>query len=123
MSTTVPEAVGPETFTSWAFLSYSHRDRKPGDWLHRALETYPVPKRNVGQPTRDGQRPRKLFPLFRDTEELSASAEARLAENRGLAAQASERQADQARDQADGLINFVLHDLRDKLQPIGRLDC
>ena len=75
MSTTVPEAVGAETFTYWAFLSYSHRDRKWGDWLHRALETYPVPKRIVGQPTRDGQRPRKLFPIFRDREELSASAD------------------------------------------------
>jgi eukaryotic-like serine/threonine-protein kinase len=287
MSTTVPEAVGAATFKYWAFLSYSHRDRKWGDWLHRALETYPVPKKIVGQPTRDGQRPRKLFPIFRDREELSVSADlgtevnealtrsrylvvvcsrnsaksvwvneeikffkrlgredrvlalivagepnasdgkpgftaedecfpdalryrvgpdgrllsiraepvagdaregkdgkanaklklvaglldvsfdslkqreqerrrrsliavaatsgaiailmttlagyafvqrqkareqARLAENRRLAAQASERQANDAREQADGLINFMLHDLRDKLQPIGRLD-
>ena len=30
--------------------------------------------------------------------------------------------AEDARDQADGLINFMLHDLRDKLEPIGRLD-
>jgi tetratricopeptide (TPR) repeat protein len=30
--------------------------------------------------------------------------------------------AEYARDQADGLINFMLHDLRDKLQPVGRLD-
>src|SRR4029077_20413560 len=30
--------------------------------------------------------------------------------------------ANNARDQADGLINFMLYDLRDKLQPIGRLD-
>ena len=30
--------------------------------------------------------------------------------------------ANDARDQADGLINFMLYDLRDKLEPIGRLD-
>ena len=30
--------------------------------------------------------------------------------------------ANDARDQADGLINFMLFDLRDKLQPIGRLN-
>ncbi|MBV8378004.1 MAG: hypothetical protein JO279_13495, partial [Verrucomicrobia bacterium] len=29
--------------------------------------------------------------------------------------------ANKARDQADGLINFMLFDLRDKLEPIGRL--
>jgi hypothetical protein len=46
-----------------------------GDWLHRALETYRVPKRIVGQPTRDGERPRRLFPIFRDREELPASAD------------------------------------------------
>jgi eukaryotic-like serine/threonine-protein kinase len=51
-----------------------------------------------------------------------AEAQAQLAENRRLAAEGSERQANDARDQADGLINFMLHDLRDKLQPIGRLD-
>ena len=30
--------------------------------------------------------------------------------------------ANNARDQADGLINFMRFDLRDKLQPIGRLN-
>jgi hypothetical protein len=45
-----------------------------GDWLHRALETYRVPKRIVGQPTRD-LRPGRLFPIFRYREELPASAD------------------------------------------------
>jgi hypothetical protein len=48
--------------------------------------------------------------------------QARIAESRRLAAQASEKKANDARDQADGLINFMLYDLRDKLEPIGRLD-
>jgi eukaryotic-like serine/threonine-protein kinase len=37
-------------------------------------------------------------------------------------AQESGKKANAARDQADGLINFMLYDLRDKLRPIGRLD-
>jgi tetratricopeptide (TPR) repeat protein len=44
------------------------------------------------------------------------------AENEAKLAQKQTKAADDARDQADGLINFMLHDLRDKLQPIGRLD-
>jgi hypothetical protein len=44
------------------------------------------------------------------------------AEKRKEAAQVSEKKANDARDQADGLINFMLYDLRDKLVPIGRLD-
>jgi class 3 adenylate cyclase/tetratricopeptide (TPR) repeat protein len=52
----------------------------------------------------------------------SAEEQARIAETRRLAAQTSEKKANDAREQADGLINFMLHDLRDKLKPIGRLD-
>ena len=37
----------------WAFLSYSHTDRKWGDWLHKALETYRVPRRLVGKESRE----------------------------------------------------------------------
>jgi tetratricopeptide (TPR) repeat protein len=44
------------------------------------------------------------------------------AEKRKEAAQVSEKKANDARDQADGLINFMLYNLRDKLVPIGRLD-
>jgi hypothetical protein len=69
---TAPESDG---FKYWAFISYSHRDKKWGEWLHRSLETYRVPKRLVGQATRDGIRPRRLFPVFRDREELPVSAD------------------------------------------------
>jgi eukaryotic-like serine/threonine-protein kinase len=69
---TAPEING---FKYWAFISYSHRDKKWGDWLHRSLETYRVPKRLVGQPTRDGIRPNRLFPVFRDREELPVSSD------------------------------------------------
>jgi WD40 repeat protein len=53
-----------------AFISYSHVDKKWGDWLHKALETYRVPKALVGQPSRTGPVPKRLYPIFRDREEL-----------------------------------------------------
>lgn len=53
-----------------AFISYSHVDKKWGDWLHKALETYRVPKALVGQPSRTGPVPKTLYPIFRDREEL-----------------------------------------------------
>ena len=59
----------------WAFLSYSHTDKKWGDWLHRALETYRVPRRLVGKESRDGKVPQRIFPIFRDREELPVSAD------------------------------------------------
>jgi WD40 repeat protein len=59
----------------WAFLSYSHTDKKWGDWLHRALETYRVPRRLVGRESRDGKVPERVYPIFRDREELPVSAD------------------------------------------------
>lgn len=59
-----------------AFISYSHRDRKWGDWLHKALETYKVPRSLVGQPTqRDIVVPERLYPVFRDREELPTASD------------------------------------------------
>ena len=52
----------------------------------------------------------------------AAEEQARIATTQRLAAQFSEEKANDARDQAGGLINFMLYDLRDKLEPIGRLD-
>jgi hypothetical protein len=59
----------------WAFLSYSHTDKKWGDWLHKALETYRVPRRLVGSESRDGKVPERVYPIFRDREELPVSAD------------------------------------------------
>ena len=56
-----------------AFISYSHKDRKWTRWLHRRLETYPIPKNIVGSVTSVGAIPKRLKPIFRDREELSAS--------------------------------------------------
>lgn len=59
----------------WAFISYSHRDRKWGEWLHRELETFRIPKRLRRVASRHGMLPEKLFPVFRDREELPVSAD------------------------------------------------
>ncbi|MBS3961203.1 MAG: toll/interleukin-1 receptor domain-containing protein, partial [Sandarakinorhabdus sp.] len=58
-----------------AFLSYSHRNRAETEWLHRALERYHIPKKLVGKETAKGPVPARLIPIFRDRDELSASAD------------------------------------------------
>ena len=68
------EGEGAEGYKYWAFISYSHADKQWGDWLHHALETYRVPKRLVGKASRDGVVPRRIFPVFRDREELPGSS-------------------------------------------------
>lgn len=65
---------GALDYKYWAFISYSHQDKPVADWLHHALETYRVPRRLVGRPSRDGAVPARLFPVFRDREELPGSA-------------------------------------------------
>jgi hypothetical protein len=59
-------------FTYRAFLSYSHRDREWGEWVHHRLESWPVPKDLVGQPKGPGPVPAKLRPIFRDRFDLEA---------------------------------------------------
>ena len=58
-----------------AFISYSHQDKKWGDWLHKALETYRIPKGLIGKKTLYGEVPKRLFPVFRDREELPTAFE------------------------------------------------
>ena len=59
----------------WAFLSYSHTDLRCARWLHAALERYRVPPRLHGRPTPMGPAPRRLRPIFRDRDELSAGSD------------------------------------------------
>ncbi len=56
-----------------AFISYSHVNKAWGEWLHKAIETYVIPRKLVGTPGRDGPVPKRLFPVFRDREELPSS--------------------------------------------------
>jgi tetratricopeptide (TPR) repeat protein len=56
-----------------AFLSYSHSDSRWAAWLSRSLEGYRVP-RDVVVKTEGGAGPHRLGPIFRDRDELEASA-------------------------------------------------
>lgn len=56
-----------------AFISYNQKDRVQALWLHRALETYAIPKRLQGHESPFGPLGARLPPLFIDREELSAS--------------------------------------------------
>ncbi|MEJ8856282.1 TIR domain-containing protein [Variovorax robiniae] len=58
-----------------AFLSYSHADERWAAWLHRALEGYRLPRQLAGGTGRHGALPERLFPVFRDREELASSAD------------------------------------------------
>lgn len=55
-----------------AFISYSHSDRTWADWLHRAIETYRVPKRLLVE---HPDLPKRLTPIFRDREELATAVD------------------------------------------------
>jgi len=56
-----------------AFISYSHKDEKWASWLHKALETFKIPKYLVGETTAMGTVPERMGKVFRDREELSSS--------------------------------------------------
>lgn len=59
----------------WAFISYSHADSKEAEWLHKSLEGFKVPPSLVGTESRNGVVPRRIFPVFRDRDELPTSAD------------------------------------------------
>ena len=55
-----------------AFISYSHEDEAWAGWLQRGLERYRVPSRlRAARP----ELPRRLYPVFRDREELASSGD------------------------------------------------
>jgi WD40 repeat protein len=64
----------------WCFISYSHSDnrevgRQWANWLHQALETYDVPTDLIGTRNQSGEAiPERIFPVFRDEEELSVNS-------------------------------------------------
>jgi len=63
----------PAAYKYWAFLSYSHVDERWANWLHRSLERYRVPRPLIGRPSRLGPLPKRLFPVFRDRDELASA--------------------------------------------------
>ncbi len=65
--------MGEEQYRYAAFISYRHEPigRKWATWLHKSLESYRVPSSLV----KTGKAPRRLGRVFRDEEELAASAD------------------------------------------------
>ncbi|MBR9908494.1 MAG: toll/interleukin-1 receptor domain-containing protein [Gammaproteobacteria bacterium] len=67
--------------TYQAFISYRHADntlegRHWATWLHQAIETYQVPDELVGKKNSRGEEiPERIFPIFRDEDELPADAD------------------------------------------------
>jgi tetratricopeptide (TPR) repeat protein len=72
-----------------AFISYSHQDKSWAAWLHKALETYAIPKRLVGQATAAGVIPKRLAPIFRDRDELASATDLGRKVNEALAQSAN----------------------------------
>lgn len=74
MSTNVPRKYH-------AFISYRHADNKQqgrqwATWLHQSLEAYEVPEELVGKVNDRGETiPARIYPIFRDEEELPAHAD------------------------------------------------
>jgi tetratricopeptide (TPR) repeat protein len=58
-----------------AFISYSHRDKAHAQGLHRRVESYRIPGKLVGTVTPVGEVPKRPAPIFRDRDELPASAD------------------------------------------------
>ena len=62
--------------TYWAFISYSSKDKKWGSWLHKKLESYPIPKEFREDQVFDGAvLGKNLRPIFRDRDELAGSSD------------------------------------------------
>ena len=64
-----------QQFKYWAFISYSHADEEWAKWLHKSIETYRVPRKLVGRDTTNGPLPKRLFPVFRDRDELPGASD------------------------------------------------
>lgn len=78
----VEQVPGPEGAQKYlAFISYRHADnraagRQWATWLHQAIETYEVPSDLVGKPLPGGGAiPARIYPIFRDEDELPADAD------------------------------------------------
>jgi tetratricopeptide (TPR) repeat protein len=58
-----------------AFISYSHADERWARWLQRSLEHYRVPRRLRRELAAGRSLPARLYPVFRDRDELASSGD------------------------------------------------
>ncbi len=68
-------SVSLEPFKYRGFISYAREDEAFAEWLQTSLEHYRIPRRLVGRDTPEGKVPRRLYPIYRDKAETSASAD------------------------------------------------
>jgi YD repeat-containing protein len=64
-----------QSYRYWAFISYSSANASVAKRLHGALEMYRLPRSFVGSLRGGESLPRRLFPVFRDRDELPLSAD------------------------------------------------
>ena len=58
-----------------AFITYAHKDEERARWLRKKLESFRVPKHLVGTNGDHGEVPARLYPIFRDRDELAGAAQ------------------------------------------------
>ena len=58
-----------------AFITYAHKDEDKAQWLRKKLEDFKVPKHLVGENSPYGPIPARLYPIFRDRDELAGAAQ------------------------------------------------
>ena len=67
-----------------AFITYAHRDEERARWLRKKLEGFRVPKHLIGKNSPFGPVPSRLYPIFRDRDELAELPNSALLSNRLL---------------------------------------
>lgn len=58
-----------------AFISYNHADKRWAKWLQSSLERYRLPKQLASEKLKAEAGSNRLFPIFRDRDELASSAD------------------------------------------------
>ena len=58
-----------------AFITYAHKDEERATWLRRKLENFRIPRNLIGKDGLYGPIPNRLYPIFRDRDELAGSAQ------------------------------------------------
>ncbi len=58
-----------------AFITYAHKDEERATWMRRKLENFRIPRNLIGKEGLYGPIPNRLYPIFRDRDELAGAAQ------------------------------------------------